>query len=278
MIERITIEWNFDISDTSYSPTRYATNLADELGTPNPPVGPYTFVASDITVAQSPSGNWAGGAVVPVQVTITAPDVDSAVAAKEKLAAMSCTKLRAVLEATGLASCSTTPPDLSKAIAGPRYGGTFAYVSRPAPPPSTPPAEPTAAGALGEVGSAITSDAEEFPWWIFIILGILLCCCCPLLCCFCYARRRFGEGNEFLWFRYLLYQTNPEVPWFYMPKDVHERLKLQLYNPEAFQAELEAWQKEVIEEQDAAGIKRGFGDAGAMSMGGSSGPAKLSIS
>ena len=87
-----------------------------------------------------------------------------------------------------------------------------------------------------------------------------------------------GEGNEFLWFRYLLYQTNPEVPWFYMPKDVHERLKLQLYNPEAFQAELEAWQKEVIEEQDAAGIKRGFGDAGAMSMGGGSGPAKLSIS
>ena len=106
------------------------------------------------------------------------------------------------------------------------------------------------------MAAAISSGQEEFPWWAYLAIGLFVfCCCCIPFCLFCYARRRFGEGNEFLWFRYLLYQTNPRWPLFYMPKDVHDRLKMQLYHPEKFEAELAEWEKEVKEQQAAAKVK-----------------------
>ena len=44
--------------------------------------------------------------------------------------------------------------------------------------------------------------------------------------------RYFGSfmGNEYLWIRYTFSHTNPRWPLFYLPRDIKERLRMQLYH------------------------------------------------
>ena len=44
-----------------------------------------------------------------------------------------------------------------------------------------------------------------------------------------YARKRFGAGNEMKWLHYKLAHSNPVWPIFYLPSDVREALRNDLY-------------------------------------------------
>ena len=58
-----------------------------------------------------------------------------------------------------------------------------------------------------------------------------MCCCCCIAFCgvILYARKRFGAGNEMKWLHYKLAHSNPVWPIFYLPSDVREALRNDLY-------------------------------------------------
>jgi len=112
-------------------------------------------------------------------------------------------------------------------------------------------ASPTAPLELAPLDEANVSVEEELPSYgvALICLLIFLLILIPLLVCF-YARKRYGVGNEKLWVRYKLAHHNPALPPFYIPKDLHERLRMQLFDPEAFEAQLRKEMDEIALETD----------------------------
>ena len=69
--------------------------------------------------------------------------------------------------------------------------------------------------------------------------------------CFYYMRNKYGRGNVKLWIRYKLAHHNPARRWavFYIPRDLHERLRMQLFEPKAFEAQLRKEMDESFEAQ-----------------------------
>jgi hypothetical protein len=123
----------------------------------------------------------------------------------------------------------------------------FEIVPVPAPPPAPPTAVGTTIGLPNPAESNISGGGDDLPSYGIALICVLifLCILVPLLLCI-FARSRVGKGNEMLWIRYKLAHHNPSWPLFYIPRDLHERLRLQLYRPKEFEAQL---RKEMDEQE-----------------------------
>lgn len=123
--EDFSVVWNFDITDTSYDPNRYATMLAALVPGLN---------ASDIIVtrsAESGSGVGNGSGVDgyrSVEVTVKTPTANAAFSALHTFAALSAAEVATQVEATGPVQLLTTPTFSSQIVDGPAK-----------PPPPSPP-------------------------------------------------------------------------------------------------------------------------------------------
>ena len=99
--------------------------------------------------------------------------------------------------------------------------------------------------------SNVTVEDESMSWLIILICLLLLFLILLPLLCFHYIRSKYGRGNVKLWIRYKLAHHNPARRWavFYIPRDLHERLRMQLFEPKAFEAQLRKEMDESFEAQ-----------------------------
>jgi len=137
--------------------------------------------------------------------------------------------------------------DFAATLASPAYLGTtvavsgieepvYSEVSTTAPPgggqdttaDSPPPTsgEPPLVG-LGE--SNVTVQSDDTWAWVFLPVGLLIIC--PLMI-WIYVRSRYGGGKTMKWLRWKCSHTNPVTPILYLPKDVKERMRVELHSSE----------------------------------------------
>ena len=110
--------------------------------------------------------------------------------------------------------------------------------SPPPPSPSSPPLPSSPARAKTPTGdtlletgpSAQSTNNDEGPWWVALVVIFCLLIGCPIAI-FIYVRGRFGAGKTYLWVRLTFSHTNPASPILYLPKDVRERLRAELNSP-----------------------------------------------
>jgi len=93
----------------------------------------------------------------------------------------------------------------------------------------------------------VTVQDEVMSWLIILICLVLFFLFLIPLVIFYYVQNKYGRGNVTLWLRYKIAHHNPEKRLFYIPKDLHERLRMQLFEPKAFEAQL---RKEMDERDD----------------------------
>ena len=91
---------------------------------------------------------------------------------------------------------------------------------------------------LAATESNVTVEDEDMSWMIILICLLLFFLLLIPLMCFYYIRSKYGKGNVKLWIRYKLAHHNPAWAVFYIPEDLHERLRMQLFEPKAFEAQL----------------------------------------
>ena len=201
-------DWVFDIEDDTFDASRYATAIAEYLGDP--------YTASDITVTMV---NNSGVLTVSVQVD-SGDDASRAQAATDRLNGLTPEELCALLDCQPGPVHSIKSATMSMSTVPSADGdGTSADTSL------------GAAMSVDDSSSAITMNEEEAPVAVIVVLVILflLCCLLPMLM-YIYARNRFGAGNAQKWMRYKLAHSNPTVPIMYLPRDVREALRADLYS------------------------------------------------
>jgi len=98
--------------------------------------------------------------------------------------------------------------------------------------PTRAPAQAPAASSIdyGElnVGESNISEVEADQGWLVPVVVILsLILLCPLLG-LVFVRSRYGSGKTYMYLRWKCSHTNPVSPIFYLPKDVRERLRVDL--------------------------------------------------
>ena len=91
---------------------------------------------------------------------------------------------------------------------------------------------------LAATESNVTVEDEDMSWMIILICLLIFFLLLIPLMCFYYIRSKYGKGNVKLWIRYKLAHHNPAWAVFYIPEDLHERLRMQLFEPKAFEAQL----------------------------------------
>ena len=91
---------------------------------------------------------------------------------------------------------------------------------------------------LEEQEANVTVEDEGMTWLIILVCSLVFFLCLIPVLIFYYVQHKYGKGNVTLWRRYKFAHHNPRYRSFYMPKDVHERLRMQLFEPKAFEAQL----------------------------------------
>jgi len=93
--------------------------------------------------------------------------------------------------------------------------------------------------SLAEGGeSNVTVEDEVMSWPIILFCLVFFSLVLIPLLIFYYVQNKYGKGNVTLWLRYKLAHHNPVWQLFYIPEDLHERLRMQLFEPKAFEAQL----------------------------------------
>jgi len=92
-----------------------------------------------------------------------------------------------------------------------------------------PPAEEPERGALVGLGESNVTVQNDDAYWAFLPCGLLLIC--PLII-WIYVRSRYGGGKTMKWLRWKCSHTNPVTPILYLPKDVKERMRVELHSSE----------------------------------------------
>ncbi len=128
------------------------------------------------------------------------------------------------------------PPPLPQQV-GPGSGGPgLGPVPHSLPPAPSPPSPLLMPELINESGDSIVTlergRSIDGALLAATIGGLCLCCCCCIAFCgvILYARKRFGAGNEKRWIHYKLAHSNPVWPMLYLPKDVREGLRNELYS------------------------------------------------
>ena len=98
--------------------------------------------------------------------------------------------------------------------------------------PTRAPAQAPAASSIdyGElnVGESNISEVEaDLGWLVPVVVILSLILLCPLLG-LVFVRSRYGPGKTYMYLRWKCSHTNPVSPIFYLPKDVRERLRVDL--------------------------------------------------
>jgi len=107
----------------------------------------------------------------------------------------------------------------------PPGGGQDTTAASPPPPAEEPPR-----GALVGLGESNVTVKKEPTWaWVFLPVGLLIIC--PLMI-WIYVRSRYGGGKTMKWLRWKCSHTNPVTPILYLPKDVKERMRVELHSSE----------------------------------------------
>ena len=100
--------------------------------------------------------------------------------------------------------------------------------------------------SLAETQEAnVTVEDEVMSWLIILICLVLFCLVLIPMLIFYWVQTTYGKGNVTLWLRYKLAHHNPVWQLFYIPEDLHERLRMQLFEPKAFEAQLRKEMDEV---------------------------------
>ena len=100
--------------------------------------------------------------------------------------------------------------------------------------------------SLAETQEAnVTVEDEVMSWLIILICLVLFFIVLIPMLIFYWVQTTYGKGNVTLWLRYKLAHHNPVWQLFYIPEDLHERLRMQLFEPKAFEAQLRKEMDEV---------------------------------
>ena len=92
---------------------------------------------------------------------------------------------------------------------------------------------------LGEEREAnVTVQDEVTTSLIALVCSLVFFLCLIPVLIYYYVQHKYGKGNVSLYLRYKFAHHNPAYRALYIPRDLHERLRMQLFEPKAFEAQL----------------------------------------
>jgi len=91
---------------------------------------------------------------------------------------------------------------------------------------------------LGEQEANVSVEDEVTIWLITLVCSLVFFLCLIPVLIYYYVQHKFGKGNVALYLRYKFAHHNPAYRAFYIPRDLHQRLRMQLFEPKAFEAQL----------------------------------------
>ena len=91
---------------------------------------------------------------------------------------------------------------------------------------------------LGEQEANVTVQDEVTTWLIILVCSLVFFLCLIPVLIYYYVQHKYGKGNVSLYLRYKFAHHNPAYRALYIPRDLHERLRMQLFEPKAFEAQL----------------------------------------